>query len=206
MPILKIQKVAKSRREDNGYTLTEMIFVIFITGILASISVPSLINWKHFQMIKTRQLALKAHLEQIKSDAKRWGATCKVSGADLKNSCSSTVVQKRITDTFDSQRTQEIVINPIIKDRDKENVFIATNFKTITFSPRGFVHIDPLKTGESNGIFVLGYQNNSDPFKDQAPELCIVIQNLTGHISIKQRKVNKLKAGNAISAISGLEC
>ena len=107
MPVLKMQKGVRSRGEDNGYTLIEMIFVILITSILASISVPSLINWKHFQTIKTRQLALKAYLEQNKSDAKRWGATCKVSGADLKNSCASAVVQKRITDTFDLQSFQK---------------------------------------------------------------------------------------------------
>ena len=206
MPVLKMQKGVRSRGEDNGYTLIEMIFVILITSILASVSVPSLINWKHFQTIKTRQLALKAYLEQNKSDAKRWGATCKVSGADLKNSCASAVVQKRITDTFDLQSTQEIAINSTAKDRDTENVFIATNFKTITFSPRGFVHIDPLKAGDNNGVFILGYQSDSDPFKDQAPELCVVIQNLTGHISIKQRKLNKLRVGDAISAISGLKC
>ena len=206
MSILKNQKSASRRKHENGYTLTEMIFAIIITGILASISVPSLINWKHFQTIKTRQLALKTNLEQIKSDAKRWGATCKISGSDLKTTCTSAVIQKTTTDTFGAQSTQEKVINPTVKDRETEKVFIGTNFKTITFSPRGFIHIDPIKSGSSNATFVLGFQNGSDPFESQAPELCVVVQHLTGHISVKQRKMNKLTVSDAVSAISGLEC
>ena len=75
-----------------------------------------------------------------------------------------------------------------MKDRADEKTFVATNFKSITFSPRGFVHVDPLKTGDTNAVFVLGYQSNSDPFKDQSPELCLVVQNLTGQISVKQRR------------------
>ncbi len=204
MPILKVLRTAKQL--GKGYTLIEMIFVIAVTGILATISVPSLINWKHFQEIKTRQLALKTTLERIKSDAKRWGATCTISGANLKSSCTSAVIQKKTTDTFDSQSTQEIVINPTVKDRDSENIFIGTNFKTITFSPRGFIHVDPLNIGDTNAVFVLGYQNDSDPFKDQAPELCVVVQNLTGQISIKQRKAAKLQSRQAVFTTSGLAC
>ena len=204
MPILNTETMI--RRQEKGYTLMEMILVIVVTGILATISVPSLINWKHFQEIKTRQLALKTNLEQIKSDAKRWGGTCTISGASLKSSCSSAVLQKRITDQFSSYSTQEIVINPTVKDRADEKTFVATNFKSITFSPRGFIHVDPLKTGDTNAVFVLGYQSNSDPFKDQAPELCLVVQNLTGQISVKQRKAAKLKSTQAVIASSGLTC
>ena len=190
----------------NGYSLIELIFVIMVTGILAGISVPSLINWKHYQDIKTRQIALKTSLEQLKSDAKRWGAQCTINGQTLKSSCSSAVLMKTITDTFDPQSSQESVINPTIKDRDEEKAFIATNFKTVTFSPRGFIHIDPLDVSQTKAIFVLGYQKDSDPFQSQAPELCVIIENLTGKISIKQRKDAKLANPNAINAISGLSC
>ena len=206
MPVLNKQNRGERFRRLSGYTITEMIVVIFITGILASISVPSLINWKHFQTIKTRQLALQANLEKIKSDAKRWGATCTINGEDLKSSCSSAVLQKRLGDTFNLQSTQEIVINPTVKDRTEEKIFVGTNFKTITFSPRGFIHVDPLKSGVNDAVFVLGYQSNSDPFKDQAPELCLVVQNLTGQISVKQRKAAKLKSTQAVIASSGLTC
>ena len=158
MPVLNYPDRKKNNKDISGYTITEMIFVIFITGILASISVPSLINWKHFQTIKTRQLALRTTLEQIKSDAKRWGATCTISGSDLKSSCTSAVIQKTTTDTFGAQSTPEKVINPTVKDREAEKVFIGTNFKTITFSPRGFIHIDPIKSGSNNATFVWDFK------------------------------------------------
>ena len=183
----------------------EMILVVVVTGILAGITVPSLINWKHLQEIKTRQLALKTTIQRIKSDAKIWGATCTIDGTTLKNSCSSAVVQKNITDQFNSQSTQEVIINPTVKDREM-STFIATNFKTITFSPRGFIYVDPLKTGDTEAVFVLGYQSDSDPFRDQAPEYCVVVQNLTGQISVKRREATKLKSQQAIFASWGLTC
>ena len=206
MPVLNKQNREERFRKLPGYTITEMLVVIFITGILASISVPSLINWKHLQTIKTRQLALQVNLEKIKSDAKRWGATCTINGEDLKSSCSSAVLQKKLGDTFNLQSTQEVVINPTVKNRAEEKIFVGTNFKTITFSPRGFIHVDPLKSGVNDAVFVLGYQSNSDPFKSQVPELCVKIQNLTGKISIMQRKMAKIKRNQATFAISGLSC
>ena len=128
-----------------------------------------------------------------------------ISGADLKSSHQHSDSEK-ITDTFEEQSTQEAIINSTVKDRLSEKIFIGVNFKTITFSPRGFIYIDPIKTGDKKGTFVLGYQNDSDPFKEQAPELCVVVQHLTGHITVKQRKQNKLNTKDAVVAISGLDC
>ena len=51
-----------------------------VTGILAGISVPSLINWKHYQDIENPTNCIKTSLEQLKSDAKRWGAQCTING------------------------------------------------------------------------------------------------------------------------------
>ena len=204
MPILKKSTII--RNNSGGYTITEMILVIVITGILAGISVPSLINWKHFQNIKTRQLALKTTIEKIKSDAKRWGAICTIDGKSLKSTCKSAVMQKNITDTLDSQSTPEEFINPTVQSRTDKDIYIATNFKTITFSPRGFIHVDPIVGDKKDAIFVLGYQTQSDPFQDQAPELCVIVQNLTGRISVKKRESTKLQVRNAVFANPTLTC
>ena len=147
MPILK----KSNRYHSGGYSLMEIVFVIAMTGILAGISVPSLIHWKHLQDVRTIQLALKTNLEQMKSDAKRWGAMCTINGGTLKSSCESAVFQKSTTDKFSLQSSQEYKINPTVT-RLKENkagnlvkddtYFVAANFKTITFSPRGFIHVE----------------------------------------------------------------
>ena len=211
MPILK----KSNRYHSGGYSLMEIVFVIAMTGILAGISVPSLIHWKHLQDVRTIQLALKTNLEQMKSDAKRWGAMCTINGGTLKSSCESAVFQKSTTDKFSLQSSQEYKINPTVT-RLKENkagnlvkddtYFVATNFKTITFSPRGFIHVEPINSTDQDAIFVLGYQKDKDPYQMQAPELCVIVQNLTGQINIKQRKLNKISTADAISAVGGLKC
>ena len=207
----------KSHR-DRGYSLIELIVVIAITSILAGISVPSLINWKYFQDIKTRQLALKTNLEQMKSDAKRWGATCTINGKTMKSSCASAVLQKSVTDKFDMQSSQEVVIDPTVsklkKDQSgkligEEYVFTATNFNKITFTPRGFIHVDPIRPGDSQAVFILGYKRNTNPFSDQAPELCVIVENLTGRIGVKRRdsqRLGRITITDSIYAESGLSC
>lgn len=207
MPILISSR--ESKNHCRGYSLIEIIFVIAVTGILAGISVPSLINWKYFQNIKTRQLALKTNLEQIKSDAKRWGATCTLNGRTMKSSCASAVLQKSITDSFNMQSTQEVVIEPIIKDQSDKDIFTATNFNKITFTPRGFIHVDPIQSGGSIAIFVIGYKNNSDPFKAHTTEMCVTVDNLTGRVSAKRRNTKQLgsiKTSDAIYAASQISC
>lgn len=204
-----------NRYRSGGYSLIEIVFVIAMTGILAGISVPSLIHWKHLQDVRTIQLALKTNLEQMKSDAKRWGAMCTINGGTLKSSCESAVFRKSTTDKFSLQSSQEYKINPTVT-RLKENkagnlvkddtYFIATNFKTITFSPRGFIHVDLINSSDQDAIFVLGYQKDKDPYQMQAPELCVIVQNLTGQINIKRRKLSKISTADAISAVGGLKC
>ena len=193
----------------NGFSLTEMIIVIAITGILAGISVPSLINWKYYQDVKTRQLALKTNLEQMKSDAKRWGATCTIDGKTMKRSCTSAVLQKKITDIFDSVSTKEVIVESTVKDQNDKNIFTATNFNKIIFTPRGFIHVDTISARDSDAVFVLGYKSNSNPFQDQATELCIIVENLTGRTSAKKRdskRLGRIKITNAIYAKSSLSC
>ena len=198
-----------NKQNSKGYSLIEIIFVIAVTAILAGISVPSLINWKYFQNIKTRQLALKTNLEQIKSNAKRWGATCTINGRTLKSSCTSAVLQKSITDTFNLETSQEIIIKPTIYTRSDADEFTATNFNKITFTPRGFIHIDPIYSKDNSAVFVLGYKSDTDQFKNQAPELCVVVENLTGRISIKRREsktLGRVQTKGNIYAKSALPC
>ena len=216
MSILKKFKMNKD--QNGGYSLIEVIFVIAVTGILAGISIPSLINWKYFQDIKTRQLALRTNIEQMKSDAKRWGATCTIDGKTLKSSCTSAVIQKTITDTFDSQSTKEVRIKPTVSNLkenstgklvNEDNYFTATNFNKITFSPRGFIHVNPIHTNDSNAVFVLGYRSNKDPIKSQSAELCVKIENLTGRTSVKRRdskRLGRVKTMNKVYAKSALTC
>ena len=112
-----------NQRTSNGFSLIELIFVITMIGILAGISIPSLINWKYYQDLKTRQLALKTNLEKMKSDAKRWGATCIIDGKTMKSSCTSAVLQKSITDKFDSQSTKEVIVEPTVKYKNDNDIY-----------------------------------------------------------------------------------
>ena len=198
-----------NQRHSEGFSLIELIFVITVIGVLAGVSIPSLINWKYFQDLKTRQLALKTNLEKMKSDAKRWGATCIIDGKTLKSSCTSAVLQKSKTDKFDLQSTKEVIVEPTVKYKNDNDIYTATNFNRITLTPRGFIHINPIQSGNSTAIFILGFKSKSNPFRDEGTELCVIVENLTGRISTVRRDTRKLgtiKTNDAIYARSGLTC
>ena len=204
MPILKSNQINKYRKE--GFTLVELIFVITISAILAGISIPSLIKLKNYQDLRTRQLAFKTTIEMLKSEAKRWGGTCILNGTDLSSFCTSTVLQKQINDTMNKQGSQSTIVTPTVGITGDENIFIATNFNKLTFSPRGFIHVKTLSQQNADAVLVMGYRSKSNPFKDDSPELCLVVQSLTGQINVRRRKMTKIQSNKPVVGVPGLTC
>jgi len=170
---------------DQGFSLAELIITILIAGILASLSFPSLLQWKYFQTLKTQGQALSSSLETLKSDTMRWGSNCTLNGSSMELICKSSTMQRYNNDTFDSQLILS-VLSTAVQDQDRKLIFLATNFKKLSFTPRGFVHAELLNGSTGNAIFVLGYRSDMSDSRDTA-EICVSVQNLTGNIRLGQR-------------------
>ena len=111
--------------------------------------------------------------------------------------------------SFLNIQNELVSIENQVADRREMYNATATNFNKITFSPRGFIHVNPIHTNDSNAVFVLGYRSNKDPIKSQSAELCVKIENLTGRTSVKRRdskRLGRVKTMNKVYAKSALTC
>lgn len=189
-----------------GYTLIEVVMVTVIIGILAAITAPSLDNWKNLQLLQAKQQALQTKLEAMKADAARWGAQCTLDGATLTSTCTSNLIKRKTSEVMSKITSAPESMNPTANLANEANIFIATNFEKITISPRGFMHINTGSTATSNALFVIGYKSKSAQFDRNGPELCIVVEHLTGRVSSGMRTTTtaKLQVNQAIQKLSGL--
>ena len=58
--------------------MAETLVVMAIIGILASISVPSFLNWRRTQIMSEAVNEISGNLRSISDDARRWGASCSI--------------------------------------------------------------------------------------------------------------------------------
>ena len=59
-----------------GFTIIELIVVIFLAGFLSSLSIPSVLNWKRSQDVNAYTRELSQFIRLVRKDSRRWGATC----------------------------------------------------------------------------------------------------------------------------------
>ena len=58
-----------SRPNQRGFTLIEVMIVIVIVGVMASIGIPAFSDWRHSQAVRSASQSLMAHLKQARVTA-----------------------------------------------------------------------------------------------------------------------------------------
>lgn len=174
-----------NRDYARGFTLVELMAVTSIIGAMASIAVPSFINWRRYEVIKQYKNEIAGVIVGIPDEAKRWGATCAISlgvynvaikpfsvqcradGSQISRAkcnsvtgCNITNIGKRVPSYPSSSNGESLV-------------YLASNIKDVYFTPRGQL------SGGVDAVFVVaGSQYLGGSHQPQ----CLVISRLTSEI------------------------
>mgnify|MGYP001231858817 CR=1 FL=1 len=162
---------------NDGFTILELVIVITIIGILASLSVPSSLGWIYKERQSSYIRELIGYIELVRKEARRWNGTCTVKptfistsfgnyslnvnckGMDNSNQSNVVVQRPKLTDTVFQEMSNEFTITP------KGHISLPTN------SPSGVTSI----------VLVVGGRHSHNPGSFQQPK-CILIEAPSGII------------------------
>ncbi len=110
-------------KNNQGFTLIEMVSAVIVLGIVAVITMPSLVGWMNYTQVKQGIAQIEGAIKEGQRQATRLGKQCQVT-IDTAN--------KRVTaQTVDLE-------NCLLSNRELNNILdIETNDATITFSGKG---------------------------------------------------------------------
>ena len=112
-------------KNNQGFTLIEMVSAVIVLGIVAVITMPSLVGWMNYTQVKQGIAQIEGAIKEGQRQATRMGKPCQVT-IDTAN--------KRVT----AQTVEATPVNCLLSNRElNDNLDIETNDATITFSSKG---------------------------------------------------------------------
>jgi prepilin-type N-terminal cleavage/methylation domain-containing protein len=168
---MRLLVVPKKMNQEGGFTLTEVIVVIVISGILNAILAPSLIGSLQQNKVKETFINLRKALIQAQTNANRLSNDCTVNISATTISGSPTgciletitidssvvsVTKTNFTDTptsitfsFTGTTSDASTSTLWLARKDSSNTPIQTSAKCIVISPTGMIKTGIYATGSS---------------------------------------------------------
>jgi len=144
------------RKPEKGFTLIEIITVTIIVGIVAAVSIPSLLGLLNRNRVNQAMAEVEGALKEAQKIATRNGKSCTISiDATAKTISNNTANDQCLLST-------RFIDN---------NFTLTTNRATIAFSGKGNISLNP------RPVIVLSY-----PTGGVSRPKCVVIQNTLGSI------------------------
>tara|TARA_Y100001968_G_scaffold42160_1_gene32171 strand:- start:1147 stop:1728 length:582 start_codon:yes stop_codon:yes gene_type:complete len=158
------------KKIDFGFTIPEIIMVLFISVFLISISAPYAINWLRRQRTIVYANEMSEFMLLIKSEARRWGSSCEV----------------KVIENERNYYPSSLKVNCESDSKDFSNIHLAQPkipINTFQFLNRKFI-VNPRGDiiGKSKVIFLFGYNTNDKKVIESMP--CIKINVPSQHIHI----------------------
>jgi len=184
----------------DGFSIIELIVVIFLISFFSALSVPSALNWKRSQDVNAYTRELSEFIRLVRKDSRRWGATCdlKVKQLDSKTEGNGFVIQcdygKSVKTNFNCDQDiklsrlnsqKECRLNYMLPSINKKNNIFQIVSDNITTTPNGRISNDDSIT------IIIG----STFYNQGAKQLnCLLVQSPSGHV--KHGKYSTIIASN----------
>ena len=170
------------RISNNGFTIVELLIVIAIVGVLASIAAPSALKWVDREKQNAYIRELISYLELVKKETRRWNGSCSFQTRNFS------------VNPFDSLTRKKIPVNGFTvtcNGMDKSNkknittrvpkidskVFQEVNQRIFSFTPKGHLSISG---NQDSLVIIVGGRPDSNLY--QKPK-CIVLEAPIGMIN-----------------------
>ena len=179
---MKFNRVLKILMSDDkdGFTIIELLVVIGLIGILASLSVPSLLRWVYNERLNSYLKELQEFIPLTIREARRWGGTC-----TIKPNLSIGYGQESNGLNFSCMGIKSVKNNikqgPIIS----KNIFQEVS-GDLKITPKGQLFISNSTSNTNKIVFIVGGRNNSGINKPK----CIIFEQPVGLYKVGTYNVN----------------
>lgn len=137
----------KKLSSQQGYTLLEMLVVVFILGLLTTISIPNFIEWLYAYRLQSAATGLSNHLQSTRllSILKGTPHEVQIRPAEEGN-------YYQVVEDPDGEDRIVATIGRVILDKEFRGVIIhSTTSETFAFTPRGTAKAGNIKLKNSRG-------------------------------------------------------
>ena len=201
----------KKNSSNRGFTIIEIISVLFIISILMSITYPSLKRYFIQQERNSYVAKLNSFLELIKRETRRYGISCDLKTTEIINFKS---VNNNNTNDINPFQVNcygsDEIINKLRFEVPKitKNIFQLVNGE-LTFTPKGQVYVRNGNNLGNSYLIVVGLKEQTNGFTDSLR--CLLVTPPTGVIKngiypVKYHtKINYKVSGNS-SYLMGRLC
>tara|TARA_Y100001968_G_scaffold321489_1_gene355969 strand:+ start:5274 stop:5921 length:648 start_codon:yes stop_codon:yes gene_type:complete len=161
---------------NSAFTIVELVFVVAIVGVLATIAVPSSLKWVYSEKQNSYIRELTSYLELMRKEARRWNGSCSFTPKTI--SFNNPEPQKLFLVSCkgmnNNQRMNLINSVPLAN----KNIFQEVN-SSLHVTPKGQIAL-PSSSNSNSVIIVIGGRYNSNPASIKPK--CIKIDSPSGII------------------------
>ena len=170
-------KIKFSYSKEYGFTIVELIIVISIIGVLASLSVPSSLKWIYKEKQNAYLRELTGFIELMRKEARRWNGSCSLSPKTI--SVNGSIVQPLFVVSCKGMNNNQ-------KNNISRNIPLAGKhiFQEVSSSfnvtPKGHISLSNSSSNISSVVMVIGGRHLMQP--SQVRPKCILIESPSGII------------------------
>ena len=168
---------------EKGFTIVELLIVIAIVGILASIAVPSALKWVDREKQNSYIRELISYLELVKKETRRWNGTCAIQTNTFATNPSDPYDPRKkiplsafnVTCSGMDQSNKKNIASRVPKIDSK--VFQEVNQRNFNFTPKGHLSIPG---NQDSLVIIVGGRPDTNLY--ERPK-CIILESPIGMIN-----------------------